>query len=74
MEHLLTWMDCIGASSLHDDMNTNERQRLSSSLDLPLEFGGVGLQSLVRAADDELLGSWASVTTNLIALFRSNGL
>ena len=28
----------------------------------------------MRAADEELLGSWASVTTDLIAFFRSEGL
>ena len=32
----------------------------------------MGLQSLIRAAYEELLGSWASVTANLIAFFRSN--
>jgi hypothetical protein len=73
-EHLLTWMDCVSASSLHDDMSTNERQQLSSSLDPPPQFGGAGLQSLVRAADEELLGSWASVTADLIAFFQSKGL
>jgi len=55
-------------------MNINERQHLSSSLDLPPQLGGEGLHSLVRAADEELLGSWASVTTDLIAFFRSKGL
>ena len=39
-ERFLTWMDCVGASSLHDDMNTNKCQQLSSSLDLPPQFGG----------------------------------
>jgi hypothetical protein len=55
-------------------MSTIERQQLSASLDLPPRFGGVGLQSLVRAAYEELLGSWASVTTILIAFFRTKGL
>jgi hypothetical protein len=30
----------------------------------------VGLQSLIRAADEELLGSWASVSADLIPFFR----
>ncbi len=34
----------------------------------------MGLQSLIRAADEELLGSWASVTSDLITFFRSKDL
>jgi len=34
----------------------------------------VGLQSLIRAADEELLGSWASVSADLVSFFRSKGL
>jgi hypothetical protein len=74
MEHLSTWMECVGTSTLESDMTAQERRHLAASLDLPPQFGGVGLQSLVRAADEELLGSWASVTGNLIAFFRSKGL
>ena len=32
------------------------------------------MQSLVRAADEELLGSWAAVTADLITFCRSKGL
>ncbi len=32
------------------------------------------MQSLIRAVDEELLGSWASVTTNLIVFLRSKSL
>ena len=32
------------------------------------------MQSLIMAADKELLGSWASMTTNLIVVLRSKGL
>ena len=28
----------------------------------------------MRAADEELLGSWASITPNLISFYRSKGL
>ena len=73
-EHLLIWMDCVGVSSMHDDVSTNERQQLSASVDLPPQFGGVGLQFIVRVDDEKLLGSWASVTTDIIAFFRSKGL
>ncbi len=33
----------------------------------------MGLQSLVRVADEELLGSWASITADLISFCRSKG-
>ena len=75
MEHLSTWMGCAGTSTLESDMTAHERRRLlAASLDLPPQFGGLGLQSLIRVANEEWLGSWASVTTNLIAFFRSKGL
>jgi len=70
-EHLSTWMECVGSSLLETDMPAQERRHLAASLDLPPQFGGVGLQSLIRAADEELLGSWAAVTADLIAFFRS---
>jgi hypothetical protein len=47
---------------------------MASSLDLPPQFGGVGLHSLIRAADEELTGSWASITTDLINFYRSKQL
>jgi hypothetical protein len=47
---------------------------LSASLDLLPQFGGVRLQSLIRAADEELLGSWASITSDLISFFRSKNM
>jgi hypothetical protein len=34
----------------------------------------VGLQSLVRETDEELLGSWASITADLIKFFNSKDL
>ena len=35
------------------------------------QFGGVGLQSLIQAPDEELLGSLASITFDLMSFFRS---
>ena len=69
--HLTTWMACVGGESLIADLPPTERDHLAASLDLPPQFGGVGLQSLIRAADEELLGSWASITSDLITFFRS---
>ena len=34
----------------------------------------MGLQSLIRAAYEELLGSWAPVSAELISFLRSKGL
>ncbi len=47
---------------------------MPASLDLPPQFGDVGLQSMIRAADEELLGSWASITSDMITFFRSKDL
>jgi hypothetical protein len=73
-EHMSTWMECVGASNLHSDLTDHERQHLADSLDLPPQFGGVGLQSLIRAADEEMIGSWASITADLITYFRAKNL
>jgi hypothetical protein len=64
-------MACVGGKSLDADLHPVERDHLASSLDLPPQFGGVGLQSLIRGADEELLGSWASITSDHITFFRS---
>ncbi len=72
--HLSTWMACVGGKSLDADLQPVERDHLAASLDLPPQFGGVCLQSLIRAADEELMGSWASITSDLITFFRSKNL
>ena len=65
-------MKCIGGETLDADLPPLDREHLADSLDIPPQFGGVGLQSLIRVADEELLGSWASITSDLISFFRSN--
>jgi len=70
-EHLSTWIDCVGISTMYSEMTLHARQHLATSLDLPPQLGGVGLQSLMRAAYEELLGSRATVTADLISFFRS---
>jgi hypothetical protein len=73
--HLSAWRRCVGAEQLDAALQALGRAHLAASLDLPPQFGGVGLQSLIRDdADEELLGSWAAVTANLITLCRSKGL
>jgi hypothetical protein len=64
--HLSMWLRCVGTEQLDAALPTLERAHLAESLDLPPQFGGVGLQSLMRASDKELLGSWTTVTADLI--------
>ena len=72
--HLSTLLDFTGASTLESDLTPQERNKLSASLDLPFEFFGIGMQSFIKAADEKLLGSWASITAILIVFLRSKGL
>jgi hypothetical protein len=68
--HLTTWMKCVGAETLDATLPPIERAHLAALIDLPLQFGGVGLQSIIRAADEELLRSWSSITSDLIIFCR----
>ena len=72
--HLTTWIECNGASTPITTLSVSESAHLAASLDLPPQFGGVGLHSLIRVADEELLGSWASTKADLIAFCRSKEL
>jgi len=64
-------MKCFGGETLDTALPPSEREYLVAPLDLSPQFGGVGLQSLIRAADKELLSSRASITSGLITSFRS---
>jgi hypothetical protein len=41
--HLHTWLRCNGAETLHDALSPSDRSLPLASLDLPPQFGGVGL-------------------------------
>ncbi len=70
--HLAAWLHCLTASDvLEKDLRPQGRKSLSELLDLPASYGGAGLQSLEVAADEELLGSFASVATTLISFCRN---
>ena len=69
--YLSTWMKCAGGKTFDAALPLIEREHFAASLNLPPQIGGVSLQSLIRAADEELLGSWASITSDLITFFRS---
>ena len=55
--HLSTWLKCVGGETLDADLPPIKWEHLVASLDLPPQFGGVGLQSLIRAVDEEIFGS-----------------
>ncbi len=42
--HLSTQLTCVGAGTLDSALLEAERENLAASLDLPSQFGGVGLQ------------------------------
>jgi len=71
--HILTLLLCVGAHTLESSMSACDREHLTASLVLPPQFGGVGLQSLIRAFEEDLLGSWTAHTSDLITFFRSKG-
>jgi len=54
-------------------MSACEREHLCI-IGPPTTFVGVGLQSLIKAADEELLGSWAAVPSDLITFLMSKGM
>ena len=47
---------------------------ISDWLDLPPSYGGIGLNSLARSADEELVGSFAGIASSLIEFGRKTEL
>ncbi len=73
--HLSACLHCLTASEdLENDMGVEKRAGLMELLDLPASYGGAGLQSLVSAADEEFLGSFAGIATALTSLCKSTEL
>ena len=70
-----TWLHCLSASTdLEHAIGPRARDNLAGVIDLPPAFGGIGLQSLERSADEELLGSFAGISASLISFCRSTEL
>jgi len=66
-----TWLHCLTTSTyLENAIDTLVRNQLASLIDLPPAFGGIGLQSLERSADEELLGSFAGISASFISFCR----
>jgi hypothetical protein len=73
--HVSTWLHCLTASTeLESASGPTARDQLTRLLDLPPSLGGIGMQSLERSADEELLGSFASISSSLISFCRSTEL
>jgi len=73
--HVFTWLHCLSASTdLEYAIGPSARDQLAGLIDLPLAFGGIGMQSLERSADEELLGSFAGISAFIISVCRSTEL
>jgi len=73
--HVSTWLHCLTASTyLEQAIGPQAREQLTGLTDLPLAFGGIGLQSMERSTDEEFLGSFAGISASLISFCRSTGL
>jgi hypothetical protein len=69
--HVSTWLQCLSSSpDLEHSLDPNELDGLIDWLDLPPSYGGSGLLSLSRSADEELLGSFAGIAASLISFCR----
>jgi hypothetical protein len=55
-------------------MDPNEVNMLSDWLDLPNSYGGADMKSLSRSADEEFLGSFATIASSLISFCRKTDL
>jgi len=71
--HVSTCLHCLTASAdLEQALGTSSAlDQLSDIFDLPPAYRGIGQQSLERAADEELLGSFAGISASLIAFCRN---
>ncbi len=70
--HLSAWLHYLSSSEdLEHALGAHGRDQLAAQLDLPAAYGGAGLQSLESFVDEEFLGSFAAITTSLIAFCKN---
>ncbi len=70
-----TWLHCLTASTnLEYALDFTRRESLTGLLDLPPLYGGISLQFLERVADEEFMGTFASILAALISFCRRTGL
>jgi hypothetical protein len=73
--HLATWLHCLSASpNLENAMDPTSKDLLIDWLDLPPSYGGTGLNSLSRSADEDFLGSFTAIAASLISFCRKSEL
>ncbi len=73
--HVSTWMHCLSTSTdLEHAIGHPSRDQLAGLIYLTLAFVGIGMQSLKRSTDEELLGSFAGISASLISFWRSTKL
>ena len=71
--YLVTLPHRVGRSRTCD-WTSATLNHLSCLLDLPPSYGSIGLQSVERSDDEELLGSFAGIIASLIAFYRKTDL
>ena len=73
--HVSTWLQCLTASPcLRDALTMGESEQLAAWLDLPPSYGGCIMNYLSRSADEEFMGSFATIVASLIAFCRKTEL
>ena len=69
--HLSTWLHCLTSSEdLEHALGPPGRDLLAELLDLLVTYVGAGLQSMESFADEEFLGSFATIFASLIDFCR----
>jgi len=73
--NVATWLHCLTSSTvLETAMDDSNMDILTDWLDLPPSYGGVGLNSICRSADEEHFGSFATIAASLISFCRKTEL
>ena len=66
--HLATWLHCLTSSStLEHARDPRDMDILADWLDLPYSYGGAELKSRSRSADEEFIGSFATIASSYSA-------
>ena len=66
--HVSSWLHCLSTSTdLEHDVSPLARDQLTGLTNLPPTFGGIGLQTMERSTDEELLGSFAGICVYLVS-------
>ena len=73
--NMATWLHCLTSSNiLESAIDPTSMDILTDWLGLPPSYGGAGLNSLIRSADEELLGSFVAIAASLVSFCRKTEL